>query len=371
MKYQINSNNKKAAYLQLYEMLRGDIISGVYRFGDKLPSKRNIAEDGDMSVITVAHAYELLIDEGYAESREKSGYFVTYKVDDFYKVPAKDYDVNSEYDTLISAEFQKENDELLHPAGELSYNILAKTIRRTILNYGEKILDKTPNKGIEDLREEICKYLVRNVGIKAKTSQVVIGAGAEYLYGMVAQLFDVDKSVAIENPSYEKIRRVYERYGYKVDELTLLKDGISQLELEKSNASILHVTPFHSFPSNVSATISKKYEYIRWAGNNRYIIEDNYDSELTVSRKMEDTVYSLANGKNVIYINTFSRTISQSLRVGYMVLPESLLDIFESKLGFYSCTVPAFEQYTLCELLRSGDFERHINRVRRKLRSSM
>ena len=147
-------------------------------------------------------------------------------------------------------------------------------------------------------------------------------------------------------------------------------DGIKSGELRRSDARILHVTPFHSYPSKITASISKKNEYLSFAANDGYVIEDNYDSELTVSRKIEDSLFSLAEGKNVIYINTFSKTIAPSIRVGYMILPVSLLEKFQKKLGFYSCTVPVFEQYLICELLRSGDYQRHINRLRRRLRQA-
>jgi len=151
--------------------------------------------------------------------------------------------------------------------------------------------------------------------------------------------------------------------------LKMGQNGIRTSELERTDASILHVTPFNSFPSGITASVSKRYEYLRWAEKRSgYIIEDNYASELTVSKKNEDTVFSLAKNENVIYLNTFSETIAPSMRIGYMVLPEHLVQNFEDKLGFYSCTVPVFEQLVLAELINNGDFERHINRVRRAKR---
>lgn len=362
MKYQINNKIKKAAYLQLYEMIRKDIIDGIYGYNDKLPSKRCIASDAQISVLTVAHAYELLSDEGYVTAREKSGYYVSYQSGDFYEAKQA---ANTRIEKLPTF---AENKPYIHGAGELSYNTISKTMRKTLLDYGERILERSENQGIESLRQEICLYLARNIGINAEPNQVVIGAGSEYLYSLVAQLFDDIKYVAVENPCYEKINKVYERFGYRIDKLSLGNDGIKSEELSGSSAGLLHVTPFHSYPSNVSATISKKNEYLKWSSNGRFIIEDNYDSELTVSKKMEDSLFSLSEGDNVIYINTFSRTIAPSLRAGYMILPQRLVQTFNEKLGFYSCTVPAFEQFVLCELLSSGDFERHINRVRRRLR---
>jgi len=180
------------------------------------------------------------------------------------------------------------------------------------------------------------------------------------------------KIFAIEEPCYEKIKKVYQSCGVTYEKLKLGKDGIITKDLEKTIASVLHVTPFHSYPSNVSASASKKNEYIKWAEKkNGIIIEDNFDSELTISKKAEETLFSMAESGRVIYLNTFSKTIAPSIRVGYLVLPENLLEIYEEKLEFYSCTVPIFEQYVITELLNRGDFERQISRVRRNRRKNI
>jgi len=230
-------------------------------------------------------------------------------------------------------------------------------------------MTKSPNHGCPELRGEICRYLARSRGIVIEPEQVIIGSGAEYLYGLIAQLFSKEKTVAIENPSYGKIQDVYEAMGLICHKLTLGVNGIVTEELGKTKAKILHVTPFNSFPSGVTADISKKLEYIRWAKNrDGVLVEDNYDSELTVSRKVETPLFTMDSEAKVIYLNSFSKTLAPSMRIGYMILPTSLIDDFNAKLGFYSCTVPIFDQYVLAELLRSGDFERHINRVRRNRR---
>ena len=173
----------------------------------------------------------------------------------------------------------------------------------------------------------------------------------------------------MEYPSYEKIEKVYRAAGVQVEKLPLGENGIESNALSSSNADVLHVSPYRSFPSGITASASKKHEYIRWAGRyGRYIIEDDFESEFSVSRKPEDTMFELSEHDNVIYMNTFSKTISGSLRVGYMVLPKRLVQKFDMDLGFYSCTVPTFEQILIAELIRNGDFERHINRVRRRKR---
>lgn len=368
MNYQIKSNKAESAYLQLYNLLRNDIIRGIYSYGAKLPSKRMIAEETKTSVITVQHALALLCDEGYVEAKERSGYFVIYREGDYYELPP-------DYKSGSSDEYRASTNNYIEAANQsditsFSFNVLSKTTRKVLLDYGESLLQRSPNKGLTALRNEITKYLARNRGIIVNEEQIIIGSGAEYLYSLIAQLFDMKKVIAIEDPSYEKIEKVYKASSHQIEKLKLGTDGILSSELERSKAKILHVTPFHSYPSNVTASISKKNEYLRFVGNNGYIIEDNYDSELTVSKKIEDSLFSLSHGKNVIYINTFTKTIAPSIRVGYMVLPENLVKEFDNKLGFYSCTVPVLEQAVITEFLSSGDFERHINRIRRMRRKN-
>ena len=358
MNYKIDTKSNTPAYLQLYECLRRDIISGVYPCGSKLPSKRTITAETGVSVITVQHAIALLCDEGYVEAKQRSGLFVIFREGDFQGVPA----------TAKKASPKKLQP---HTVGDFSYDILSKTIRRVLLDYGEKILIKAPNHGCTELREEICSYLARSRGIRVKPSQVIIGAGAEYLYSLIAQLYS-KKNFALEYPYYDKIRKVYEAHCIKCDMLKLLPDGIDSDALRKTKATVLHTTPFNSFPTGTSVGARKKHEYLSWAKKrNALIIEDNYDSELTVSSKAEDTLFAMSGGKNVIYLNTFSMTVAPSVRVGYMILPSDMVKTFHEKLGFYSCSVPVLSQYVLAELLRSGDFERHIIRVRRKKRREL
>ena len=345
--------------MQLYEELRSDIINSVYKYGDKLPSKRILAEETLTSVITVEHAYEILRDEGYIESKERSGYFVSYKKDDF--LPIAEYEVSG----IPSKQHHYNTDEF-------PFSVLAKTMRNVISKYGKSILIKSPNTGCTELRKALSDYLARSKGINVSYKQIVIGSGAEYLYGLIVQFLGRDKVYALENPSYEKIHSVYRANGAECELLKLGNDGILTSELSKTKASVLHITPFRSFPSGVTASASKRNEYIKWAmERNAVIIEDDFNSEFTVSTKNEDTVFSLEPTRSVIYVNTFTKTIAPSMRIGYMVLPEELVNPFFNKIGFYSCSVPVFEQYVLAEFIAKGDFERHINRTRRKLRQMM
>lgn len=366
MVYHIEKGAAQSAYLQLYHHLRADIVSGAYPHGSKLPSKRLLAESAGVSLVTVEHAYAILCDEGYLEGRERSGYFVSYRAGDCF--PGTD-EAAVRVDREAPAPSEQRELDLRAERDAFPFSVLARTMRRVLSDYGEDLLVRSPNNGCAALRQAIADYLARSRGIRVQPSQIVIGSGAEYLYGLIVQLLGRERVYALEDPSYEKIRRVYEANGVACDMLRLGPDGIRTDELARTQATVLHVTPFHSFPSGVTASAGKRAEYIRWAAaRGGCIVEDDFDSEFTLSSKAEDTVFSLEPERSVIYLNTFSKTIAPSIRVGYMVLPPTLLDDFEQAIGFYSCTVPLFEQYVLAELLRSGDFERHLNRVRRARR---
>ena len=344
----------KPAYLALYESLREEILSGVRPFGSRLPSRRILARDRGVSAITAEHSIELLCEEGYAESRARSGCYVIYRETDGFSLPS----ARPEH-RIVSVPPAPDRNTFPFPA-------LARVMRRVLTEYGEEIMIRSPNTGCTILRETLCSYLARNRGIRVQSDQIIIGAGAEYLYGLVVELLGNDRVYGIEAPSYQKIEQVYRSRNVRVDYCPLGKDGILSEALRSTNASVLHITPFRSFPSGVTATASKRREYLHWASEpDRFIVEDDYESEFSLLRKPEETLFAGTSRQNVIYLNTFSRTVSPSFRVGYMVIPRSLLPVFELRVGFYSCTVPTFEQYVLAELISGGDFERHINRIRR------
>ena len=410
---------KRPAYLKIYDALRDDITSGAYALGERVPSKRTMAEQTDTSVITVEHAYNLLIDEGYIEARERSGFFVCYRSEDAFPVgdapdnaddwqadgvtpafsaattdmryrstPGASVDTTdgrqaedstsrlssaSAGGTMISALAEAEvvpaTDQYEAAAAELSFAGFARTMRRVLSEYAEECMQRSPNEGTLYFRESIARYLQRSRGIHVDVSQIIVGAGSEYLYSLIVQMLGRERVYALEDPSYEKIRRVYEANGAHCELLKLGHHGIHSSELRRSDAGVLHVTPFDSYPSGVTATAGKRQEYISWAKQRQaMIIEDDYASEFSPSTKSEDTLFSLAPEETVIYMNTFTKTISPAIRTGYMLLPKKRATELKAKISFYSCTVPTYDQYVLAEYLNSGAFERYINRVRRKRR---
>lgn len=356
MKHAVKKGDKPA-YLQLYEQLRDAIVRGYYEYDKKIPSKRVLANEVGVSVVTVEHAYQLLCDEGYLEARERSGYFAIFRPYDEFDAPLTRRNESSFIKALSTVD------------SDFPFSVFAKTVRRVLSERGESVLERSPNWGCVELRETLKNYLARNYNLFVDVGQIVIGAGAEYLYRLLIDLLGRQRVYAIESPSYNKIEQTYRASETTYTTLPLEQDGINSSALWACEADVLHVSPYRSFPSGVTATPSKRHEYLRWAGVcDRFVVEDNFESEFSLATRKRETLFSLTRQENVVHMNTFSKTISPALRVGYMVLPNRLVSAFEKKLSFYSCPVPTLIQYSLAELIANGDFERHINRTRRRLR---
>ena len=372
--------NGSKRYLQIYEQVKDDIIAGRYKVGAKLPSKRVMAEAMGVSVITIQHAYELLSEEGYIYPKEKSGYFVSFDDSEIYtgvttkgrpgkKSKGTPLPLGSRQKTTTTQYENKNSDTLQGASGgepKFSYSIYAKTVRHVLSEYDEYVMKKSPKNGMLELRSAIANYLTRSRRLDVSPDQIIIGTGAEYLYGLIVQTFGRDIVYGVESPSYQKIAKVYEAGGATLKLLPLGSDGIESDKLWNSGVGLLHITPYRSFPSGVTASASKKREYLKWSRQNEgYIIEDDFESEFTPSRKPEETIFSLDTEDRVIYVNTFTRTIGSYARCAYMVLPVGLIDLFTDRIGFYECPVPTVDQLVIASLIDGGYFERHINKVRR------
>lgn len=385
--YNLNNRKDKPIYEYIYERIKEDIRNNIIGAGERLPSKRALAEHLGVSVLTIASSYQMLIDEGYVYSRERSGYFVC-APEEMASVSLGLPNISKRQGAEPAAgpavqigayektEPEKNAANILTngPQGNIGFQFAeySKIMRRVISKYGSELLIKSPPLGCEILRKAISDYLLRYRGMSVPYSRIIIGSGSEYFYGMTVLLLGRDKIYGLENPSYEKIRAVYEANGARCDMLDMDLNGILTSELMRTKANVLHVTPFNSYPTGATANASKRYEYLAWARRvGSVIVEDDIDSEFAVGIKPVETIYSMDNDGLVIYLNTFSKSIAPSMRMGYMILPESLERLYIEKLGFYSCTVPVYDQYVLAEFISGGYFERHLNRTRRRLRQKM
>ena len=353
--YPIRERGTMPIYLFLYHKIREDITAGRLQAGEKLPSKRTLATHNGISVITVEYAYHLLADEGYIRSRERSGYFVC-DLRQGVAAPPVPMPVHLPESLAVTA-----------PDPDFPFATLSRIMRQVLSRYGEALLVKPPHNGCEVLRRAIADYLRRYRGMEVEPERIVVGSGAEYLYMMIVQLLGRERLYGIENPSYDKIRAAYTACGARCELLHMDACGIAGEALARTKAQVLHVTPYHSYPTGVTAPAAKRFEFLAWADRTGGIlIEDDFDSEFAPSGKPVETLFSMDTADRVIYLNTFSKTMAPSMRMGYMILPAHLTGLYAEKLGFYSSTVPVFDQYVLAEFINGGYFERRLNRLRRQ-----
>lgn len=357
-------------YEHLYKCIKNDILNGVLTIGEKLPSKRNFAKNLNISTITVENAYAQLMAEGYIYSLPKKGYFVadistsvlentTTARFPVTEVPITQVPVtqNPYFADFVSNSITADN---------FPFSIWTKIIREVISEESDALMTNPPSGGIPELRSAIAQYLFQFRGMKVDPAQIIIGAGTEYLYGLLIQLLGNDNTFAVEDPGYRKIAQIYNSHQANCKHIPLDNYGVELTALEESGADIIHISPSHHYPTGIVTPISRRYELLGWASksSSRYIIEDDYDCEFRLQGKPIPSLQSIDVMEKVIYINTFSKSLASTIRISYMVLPHHLLERFYRQLGFYSCTVSNFEQYTLARFISQGYFEKHINRTR-------
>lgn len=352
-------------YEYLYKQLKKDILSGNIGVGEKMPSKRTLAVNLGVSTITVENAYDQLISEGYLYTLPKRGYYVS----DIASVSSLTPKQPVSYDIRMPIrktdwEFDFSSNKI--DKNNFPFSIWAKLMRENISFHEDKLMEISPSNGVTELREAIAEYLSSFRGMAVDPKQIVVGAGTEYLYGLIVRLLGSDKTYCIENPGYKKIMNVYNSLGVECGWAGMDDKGIIIDELRKTDADIAHVSPTHHFPTGITMPIDRRYELLVWANerDGRYIIEDDYDSEFRINGKPIPPLLSIDASEKVIYMNTFSKSLTSTIRISYMILPVHLANLYYEKLSFYACTVSTFEQYTLAAFINQGYFEKHINRMR-------
>ena len=358
--YELKKSPGVPLYEALYRCIRDDIFSGKLAAGEKLPSKRALAQHLEVSKITVETAYSQLLAEGYICSREKVGYFVE----------AVERSARRETEAAPREESRKEEPLLdLTSTGteHFPFSVWTRLQREVMLDYGEQLLQPLPHQGIPELRQAIAGHLAAFRGMDIDPENILIGAGTDFLYNLLIQLLGRDKIFAVEEPGYSKIRQIYGAGGVTCISAPMDSRGVRPDALK--NADVLHFSPSHHFPTGLVTPMSRRLELLSWAREqNGWIIEDDYDSEFRFDAHPMSAMQSL-DPERVIYMNSFSKTLAPSIRISYLVLPARLMAEFKERLGFYSCTVASFEQYTLARFLTRGHFEKHINRMRKFYRT--
>lgn len=358
--YELTKAPGMPLYEVLYRCIREDILSGKLPAGAKLPSKRALAENLKISKITVETAYGQLLTEGYIRSREKTGYFV-----EAVSAPSPRQKPVS---VQTQAESEKGLDLTANGSAYFPFSVWSRLQRQVMLDYGETLLLPLHNQGCPELRRAIADHLMAFRGMCVDPENILIGAGTDFLYNLLIQLLGRDKVYAVEDPGYGKIRKIYAAGGVECISVPMDSQGIIPGALQE--AQVLHISPSHHFPTGLVTSVTRRQELLKWAEATRsYIIEDDYDSEFRFRSRPISAMHAMDRQGRVIYMNSFSKSLAPSIRISYMVLPEKLMAVYRQKLGFYSCTVPSFEQYTLARFLKDGHFERHINRMRKFYKS--
>ena len=359
--YELKKTPGVPLYEALYRCIRADILSGVLKPGQKLPSKRALAQNLEVSKITVEGAYGQLLAEGYIRAQEKVGYFVE-------EIPLA-LERTAAAPAVTAPEQPCPMLDLTGSGPErFPFSVWSRLQREVMLDYGEKLLLPLPSQGIPELRQAIAGHLLAFRGMQVDPGNILIGAGTDFLYNLLIQLLGRDKTYAVEDPGYAKIGKIYAAagarcVGVRMDRWGVRPDGLG-------NAQVLHMSPAHHFPTGLVTPVHRRQELLAWAKErDGYIIEDDYDSEFRFDAHPKPTMQSLDHSGRVIYMNTFSKSLAPSIRISYMILSDALMEQLRGRLGFYSCTVSSFEQYTLARFLSRGHFEKHINRMRKFYRS--
>lgn len=358
--YELKKQPGVPLYEALYRCIREDILLGKLAPGQKLPSKRALAQHLKVSNITVEGAYDQLLAEGYIRGKERVGCFV------------EAVEHRAAVKTQIAPPAQERSWEIdltANGSTDFPFSVWNKLQRQVMQDHARALLQPMPNQGLWELRYAIAGHLADFRGMQVSPEYILIGAGTDFLYNLLIQLLGRDKIYALEEPGYGKIRMIYAAGGVKC--ISAPMDGQGVIPECLSDAQVLHISPSHHFPTGLVMPRERRNALLRWAyeKRDRYIIEDDYDSEFRFSAHPMPTMASMDGQSRVIYMNTFSKTLAPSFRISYMVLPPELMEQFQNTLGFYSCTVPSFEQYTLARFLREGHFEKHLNRMRKAYKS--
>ncbi|MEM5816651.1 MAG: PLP-dependent aminotransferase family protein [Desulfitobacterium hafniense] len=363
--YSFETIGSESMYEYLYHCIKTDILQKKLKADEKLPSKRVFAKNLGVSVITVENAYAQLAAEGYIYTQPKRGYFVA-NLEKQTLHPSLETSQNglqSKKEPAYYADFVKNS---VAP-DSFPFSIWAKLLRDVMDTESQvSLLSDTSVGGVMKLRQAIAEHLYQFRGLSVEPEQIIVGAGPQYLYSVIIQLLGRKLTYAVEDPGYTRLSKIYESNDVQCCHIPMDDCGVIPESLKDCGADILHITPSHHFPTGIVMPVSRRYELLSWAAQEkeRTIIEDDYDCEFRLFGKPIPTLQSIDVMEKVIYINTFSKSLAPTFRISYMVLPKHLVNRFYSQLGFYSCTVSTFEQFTLARFISEGYFEKHINRMR-------
>lgn len=364
--FELKAEDKKSLYHQIYAHIREEIQGGKLQAGEKIPSTRALAEYFHISRSTVIYAYEQLLAEGYIESILYKGYFVS-QIDELHNIEAKDsYEyLMSNEEEIIKYKYQFSPNGI--DMSEFPYHTWKKITKEVLTaDQGEILVGGIPQ-GEIGLRKSISHYLHASRGVKCDINQIIIGAGNDYLLMLLEKIFDEKNNIAMEFPTYERAYKIFQMAGYQISAISLDQQGMSIKELEESNADMVYIMPSHQYPTGIVMPAGRRNEVLKWASKSeqRYIIEDDYDSEFRYKGKPIPALLASDVEDKVIYMGTFSKAIAPAIRISFMVLPIRLLERYRERCYFLSSTVSRIDQAILEQFINGGYFERYLNKMRK------
>ena len=376
--YDMSKAGANSLYHYLYQCIKKDIVSGNILAEEQLPSKRNLAQNLGVSVVTVENAYAQLLTEGFIYSLPKKGFFVAdINAADSSKLQQRktrgkrrrlieNFEESERVNPKYIADFVSNGADI----EAFPFTTWAKITREVLCERQRDLLKVSQGAGTLELRSAIARMLREFRNIQVRPEQIVVGAGTDYLYGLLVQLLGFDKCYAVEDPGWAKISKIYGQYGVKVCHIPIQEGGLTDA-VKKSDADVVHISPSHHFPTGMVMPIGERYRLLSWAAESpkRYIVEDDYDSEMRMTGKPIPALQNIDVTEKVVYLNTFSKTMTSAIRIAYMVLPPHLAEKFHNELSFYSCTVSNLDQYVMAKFLNQGYYETHINRMRNLYRA--
>lgn len=379
MTIRLRADSDKCLYEQIYEHISKEIREGKFLAGERLPSTRSLAEHLQVARSTVDYAYDQLLSEGYIEARPYRGFFVC-PVEDLLHMKEQ------QEPNMVAADPGAAQDMALQQRGQDGAGVplydfspngidmspfpfgVWKRITKNILNDGNsELFSQGEAQGDIDLRTTISRYLHSSRGVNCTPEQIVVGAGNDYLLMLLEKILGRHVRIAMENPTYKRAYRIFQSFAYEIETVDMDENGMIVSRLEQTNVTAAYVMPSHQYPTGTVMPIGRRSELLKWAKQSpdRYLIEDDYDSEFRYRGKPIPALQGADDSGKVIYIGTFSKAIAPAIRVSYMVLPEALLEKYRRDCSFYSCTVSRIDQRILNEFIRDGYFERHLNKMRK------
>lgn len=367
----LRTDGGRCLYEQIYDHIKTEIRDGKLLSGERLPSTRSLAEYLQVARSTVEYAYDQLLSEGYIESRPCKGYFVCAMEELFHMEETKGEsgEVPEKAQGRAVWEYNFSPHEI--DMSGFPFGVWKKITRNILTSANNELFARGEAQGDYDLRETIGRYLHSSRGVNCRPEQIIVGAGNDYLLMLLEKILGRHMRIAMENPTYVRTYRIFQSFAYDIVTVDMDESGMRTDCLAGANVSAAYVMPSHQFPMGTVMPIGRRTELLKWAseGPDRYLIEDDYDSEFRYYGKPIPALQASDRQGKVIYIGTFSKAIAPAIRVSFMVLPQTLLERYRRECSFYSCTVSRIDQRILNEFIRDGYFERHLNKMRKMYRA--